>query len=63
LQYVTNYPEDEGQIRIKRTLTHEEIAQMIGSSRATAMRWLADFGKQQMLQTMGSTPVMKTKLR
>ena len=48
-------------MRIKLTLTHEEIAQMIGSSRETVTRLLADFRKKQLLQVMGSTLVIKNK--
>lgn len=43
------------------TLTHEEIAQMIGSSRETVTRLLADFRKKQLLQVMGSTLVIKNE--
>jgi CRP/FNR family transcriptional regulator, cyclic AMP receptor protein len=43
LEWAANYPEDKGQVRIKLTLTHEEIAQMIGSSRETVTRLLARF--------------------
>lgn len=48
-------------MRIKLTLTHEEIAQMIGSSRETVTRLLADFCKRQILQVMGSTLIIKNK--
>ncbi len=61
LEWAANYPEEKGQIRIKLTLTHEEIAQMIGSSRETVTRLLADFRKKQLLQVMGSTLVIKNK--
>ena len=57
----SNYPEEKGQVRIRLTLTHEEIAQMIGSSRETVTRLLADFRKKQLLQVMGSTLVIKNK--
>jgi CRP/FNR family transcriptional regulator, cyclic AMP receptor protein len=43
------------------TLTHEEIAQMIGSSRETVTRLLAVFGKRQILQMTGSTLGIKNK--
>jgi hypothetical protein len=49
-----------GQVRIKLALTHEEIAQMIGSSRETVTR-LADFRRRQLVQVMGSTLVIKNK--
>jgi CRP/FNR family transcriptional regulator len=61
LEWAANYPEEKGQIRIKLTLTHEEIAQMIGSSRETVTRLLADFRKKQLLQVLGSTLVIKNK--
>jgi CRP/FNR family transcriptional regulator, cyclic AMP receptor protein len=61
LEWAANYPEDQGQVRIKLTLTHEEIAQMIGSSRETVTRLLADFRKKQLLQVMGSTLLIKNK--
>ncbi len=61
LEWAANYPEEKGQIRIKLTLTHEEIAQMIGSSRETVTRLLADFRKKQILQVTGSTLVIKNK--
>lgn len=61
LEWAANYPEDKGQVRIKLTLTHEEIAQMIGSSRETVTRLLADFRKKQLLQVTGSTLLIKNK--
>jgi CRP/FNR family transcriptional regulator, cyclic AMP receptor protein len=61
LEWAANYPEEKGQVRIKLTLTHEEIAQMIGSSRETVTRLLADFRKKQILQVMGSTLIIKNK--
>jgi CRP/FNR family transcriptional regulator len=61
LEWAANYPEEKGQIRLKLTLTHEEIAQMIGSSRETVTRLLADFRRKQLLQVMGSTLIIKNK--
>jgi CRP/FNR family transcriptional regulator, cyclic AMP receptor protein len=61
LEWASKYPGEKGQVRIKLTLTHEEIAQMIGSSRETVTRLLADFRKKQILQVMGSTLVIKNK--
>src|SRR5271166_1137390 len=61
LEWAASYPAEKGQIRIKLTLTHEEIAQMIGSARETVTRLLADFRKKQLLQVMGSTLVIKNK--
>jgi CRP/FNR family cyclic AMP-dependent transcriptional regulator len=48
-------------VRIKLTLTHKEIAQMIGSSRETVKRPLADFRRRQLLQVIGLTLVIRNK--
>ena len=51
----------KGEIRVTLTLTHEEIAQMIGTSRETVTRLFADFKKRQLLQVKGSTVIIKNK--
>ena len=51
----------KGEIRVRLTLTHEEIAQMIGTSRETVTRLFADFKKRQLLQVKGSTVIIKNK--
>ena len=51
----------KGEIRAKLTLTHEEIAQMIGASRETVTRLLAAFKKKQFLQIQGSTLIIRNK--
>jgi CRP/FNR family transcriptional regulator, cyclic AMP receptor protein len=61
LDWAASYPEQKGQPRIKLTLTHEEIAQIIGASRETVTRLLADFRKKQFLQIVGSTLIIKNK--
>ncbi len=47
--------------RLKLALTHEEIAQMIGTSRETVTRLFADFKKRQIVQTKGSTLLIRDK--
>ena len=42
--------------------THEEIGQMIGSTRETVSRIFADFRKQHLIQQNGSTPVIPDRL-
>src|SRR5215471_15134935 len=59
LEWSANSPEEKGQVRIKMTLTHEEIAQMIGSSRETVTRLLADFRRKQLVQVVGSTLILR----
>ena len=47
----------EGRLTLR--LTHEEIAQMIGTSRETVTRLFADLKKRQILQSKGSTLVIR----
>jgi CRP/FNR family cyclic AMP-dependent transcriptional regulator len=49
------------ELRVSLALTHEEIAQMIGTSRETVSRLLADFKKKQVLQVKGSTLVVRNR--
>src|SRR6202047_2418222 len=46
---------------LKLTLTHEEIAEMIGTTRETVSRLFADFKKKQLLQLKGSTLIIRNK--
>jgi CRP/FNR family cyclic AMP-dependent transcriptional regulator len=48
-------------IRVKLALTHEEIAQVIGTSRETVTRLLGAFRKKQMATLRGSTLLIKNK--
>ncbi len=64
---LTKFPSDwsdrhgqkQGEIHLKLTLTHEEIAGMIGASRETVTRFLADFKKKQLVQIKGSTLLVR----
>ena len=46
-------------VRITISLTHEEIAQMIGSSRETVTRLFSEFRRKQLISTKGSTVVLR----
>jgi len=48
-------------VRIKIALTHEEIAQLVGTSRETVTRVLSDFRKQQIAQLRGSTLLIRNQ--
>jgi len=48
--------------QMKLALTHEEIGQMIGSSRETVSRLLAGFKKQHLIQQTGSTLVIPDRV-
>lgn len=49
------------EIRMKVSLTHEEIAQLIGVSRETVTRTFADLKRKQLIQVKGSTLVIRDK--
>jgi CRP/FNR family transcriptional regulator, cyclic AMP receptor protein len=46
---------------LKLTLTHEEIAEMIGMTRETVSRLFSDFKKRQLVQLKGSTLTIRNK--
>ena len=47
--------------QLKMTLTHEEIAEMIGTTRETVSRLFSEFKKKQLLQLKGSTLIIRDK--
>ena len=51
--------ETEKGVSVKLTLTHEEIAQIIGSSRETVTRLLGDFKARQIIDIKGSTLIIR----
>jgi CRP/FNR family cyclic AMP-dependent transcriptional regulator len=59
LQWSADARSADGTVRIKVALTHEEIAQLIGSSRETVTRILGEFKKRRVLEVHGSTVVMR----
>ena len=54
-------PTEGVEIRIPATLTHEEMAQMIGSSRETVTRLLGDLKKKAWIELDGSTLVIRDR--
>jgi CRP/FNR family cyclic AMP-dependent transcriptional regulator len=52
---------EPGQLRVTLTLTHEEIANMIGTSRETVTRLLATFKNKHFIGLHGSTLVINNK--
>ncbi len=61
LDWCVSHGEGSPEIRATLTLTHEEIAQMIGASRETVTRLFADFKKKELVQIKGSTLVVRNK--
>jgi CRP/FNR family transcriptional regulator, cyclic AMP receptor protein len=47
--------------QVKLTLTHGEIAEMIGTTRETVSRLFSDFKKQQLVQLKGATLVIRDR--
>lgn len=45
-------------VRLKVLLTHEEVAQMIGTTRETVTRILSDFKKKNIIEVKGSTIIV-----
>lgn len=48
-------------MRLKVLLTHEEIAQMIGTTRETVTRLLSDFKRKKIIDVKGSTVIVSNK--
>ena len=61
LDWGANHKSENGSVKFKLTLTHEEIAQMIGASRETVTRVFADFKKKNLLQIKGSSVTIKSQ--
>jgi CRP/FNR family transcriptional regulator, cyclic AMP receptor protein len=61
LDLSAHHDEAKGDVKVTLTLTHEEIAQMIGASRETVTRLFTDFKNKQLLQVRGSTIIIKNK--
>jgi CRP/FNR family transcriptional regulator, cyclic AMP receptor protein len=54
-------PFEPPEIRVRASLTHEEMAQMIGSSRETVTRLLSDLKKKDLIRLDGSTLVIRNR--
>jgi CRP/FNR family transcriptional regulator len=62
LDLTTGHDEGKSEIKLTLTLTHEEIAQMIGASRETVTRLFSDFKKKHFLQVKGSILIIKNRV-
>ena len=49
------------EVRVRASLTHEEMAQMIGSSRETVTRLLSDLKKKEFIRQDGTTLVIRNR--
>jgi CRP/FNR family cyclic AMP-dependent transcriptional regulator len=46
-------------VQVKLTLTHEEIAEIIGTTRETVSRLFSQFKKKQLVQLKGATLIIR----
>src|SRR5271157_6046032 len=51
----------DGAVRVKLVLTHEDIAQLTGTSRETITRILSEFRKKDIVELKGSTLIIHNK--
>src|SRR5262250_2341212 len=62
LSWSTKNAQNDGSMQVKLTLTHEEIAEIIGTTRETVSRLFSEFKKRQLLQLKGSTLVIRSRV-
>jgi len=61
LEWSANGTASNGMVRVKLALTHQEMAQLVGTSRETVTRTLGEFKKKGIIELNGSTLVLKNK--
>ena len=61
LSWSTATPQNDGTSHMKLTLTHEEIGELIGTTRETVSRLFSDFKKKQLVQLKGATLVIRSR--
>lgn len=61
LAWSTKTAQEDGSAQVKLTLTHEEVAEMIGTTRETVSRLFSEFKKKQLMQIKGATVVIRSR--
>jgi CRP/FNR family transcriptional regulator len=61
LSWSTTVPQNDGTSQLKLTLTHEEIGELIGTTRETVSRLFSEFKKKQLVQLKGATLVIRSR--
>jgi len=51
----------DAEVRVTMNLKHEEIAQLIGSSRETVTRMFGDFKRKKLIEVKGATVILRNK--
>ena len=62
LSWSTKTTQSDGSSQVKLTLTHEEIAEIIGTTRETVSRLFSEFKKKQLMQAKGATLVIRSRI-
>jgi CRP/FNR family cyclic AMP-dependent transcriptional regulator len=61
LQWSADAGSEAREVQMKMTLTHEEIAQLIGTSRETVTRALSDMRRKKLIMTRGATLIIPNR--
>ena len=61
LSWSTKTMQDDGSAQVKLTLTHEEIAEIIGTTRETVSRLFSEFKRKQLMIMKGATLVIRSR--
>src|SRR6202011_5461659 len=61
LSWSPNWGNANEPVHVRMTLTHEEIVEMIGTTRETVSRLFSDFKRKKLLETKGSTLMIRNK--
>ena len=62
LAWSSKSPAGDDSAQVKLTLTHEEVAEMIGTTRETVSRLFSEFKKKQLMQLKGATLVIRSRV-
>jgi CRP/FNR family transcriptional regulator, cyclic AMP receptor protein len=62
LSWSTKTAQEDGSAQVKLTLTHEEVAEIIGTTRETVSRLFSEFKKKQLMQLKGATLVIRSRM-
>ena len=61
LSWSTKPSQTDGSSQLKLTLTHEEIGEIIGTTRETVSRLFSEFRRKQLVQLKGATLVIRSR--
>jgi len=61
LSWSSKSTQEDGSAQVKLTLTHEEVAEIIGTTRETVSRLFSEFKKKQLMQLKGATLVIRSR--